>query len=48
MENEKENGNTTIALSKDTAKKLSELGSHGDSYEDIILRLLDSGRESQI
>jgi len=31
---------TTIKLSKKTVKKLIKLGVKGDTYEDIILRLL--------
>jgi len=33
--------NTSIAVSKGTATRLSKLGGKGDTYEDIITRLLD-------
>lgn len=35
-----ENEITTIKLSKKTVEKLMKLGTKGDTYEDIILRLL--------
>ena len=33
---------STIKLSKETKKRLAELGSKGDTYEGIILRLLSN------
>ena len=33
-------GVTTIQLSPDTRDKLKELGKKGETYEDIILRLI--------
>ena len=33
---------TTIAVSKDTARRLAKLGTKGDTYEDIVRRLLDA------
>ena len=33
---------TTIKLTKSTVKKLAKLGDKGDTYEDIILRLLEA------
>jgi len=32
---------TTIAISKSTKDKLNKLGKKGETYEDIILRLLN-------
>jgi len=32
--------NTTIALKKDTKQRLDKLGGKGDTYEEIICRLL--------
>ena len=38
---------STIKLSRATKLRLSELGGHLDTYEDIIIRLLDdNGREA--
>lgn len=33
---------TTISLSPETKEKLSKLGKHGESYEDIIKRLINT------
>lgn len=38
-------GVTTIQLSPQTRDKLKELGKKGDSYEDIILKLLKSAKK---
>jgi hypothetical protein len=32
---------TTVKLSKKTRDRLTELGNKGETYEDIILRLID-------
>jgi len=34
---------STIAISKTTKKRLAELGTKGDSFEDIIKRLIAKG-----
>ena len=36
-----ENEPTTIRLSMETKNRLDKLGAKGDSYEDIVKRLLD-------
>lgn len=36
----KREGKTTIQITKETADKLATLGKKGESYEDIILKLL--------
>lgn len=38
------NDMSTIKLSKTTKKKLANLGSKEDSYEDIIIRLLKKAK----
>lgn len=40
--------NTTIAVSAEIKDQLKEFGSKGDTYEDIISRLLQSAKERQI
>ena len=42
MEEKEENNITTIKLSKDTRDKLVDLGKKNDTYEDIILKLINS------
>ena len=43
---------TTIRIRKSTAEKLKKLGKKGETYEDIILRLLkksgDSGHDTPV
>lgn len=39
---------TTIRVSDETHERLRKLGSKGDSYEDIIRRLLDEVEEVEI
>lgn len=39
-------GVTTIQLSPETREKLKELGKKGETYEEIILRLLAAYRKS--
>lgn len=41
-----ENINTTIKLSKITVARLAARGKKGDTYEEIILRLLDKSEAS--
>ena len=36
---------STIRLSTDTKKRLDALGAKNDSYEDIVIRLLDSYKQ---
>jgi len=40
--------NTTIAIRKDIKDKIMEFGNKGDTYSDIILRLLESAKERQL
>ncbi len=35
------NNKTTIAVTKETAAKLAKLGKKGESYEDILKKLLE-------
>jgi predicted CopG family antitoxin len=39
---------TTIALKKDVKEKIKEFGYKGETYSDIIMRLLKSARERQL
>jgi predicted CopG family antitoxin len=39
---------TTIALKRDVKEKIMEFGNKGETYSDIIKRLLESARERQI
>ena len=36
-----ERENSTIKLTKTTKRRLEKIGRMGDSYEDVIIRLLD-------
>jgi len=36
---------TTIQLSADTREKMKELGKKGETYEDIILRLMKQAKK---
>jgi predicted CopG family antitoxin len=38
-------GVTTIQLSPDTREKLKELGKKGETYEEIILRLIKTNKK---
>jgi len=38
--------NTTIAISKELKKKISELGNAGESYEAVIERMYESARRN--
>ena len=40
--------NTTIAIRKDIKDKIMEFGNKGETYSDIILRLLRSAKERQL
>ena len=39
---------TTIALRKDVREKIMEFGNKGETYSDIILRLIESAKKRQI
>jgi len=36
---------TTMKISRDTLKRLKEFGKMGDTFEDVVNRLLDSDEE---
>jgi hypothetical protein len=40
------NGKTNIQVSRSTRNRLADLGKKDDSYDDIIVRLLDAYSES--
>ena len=40
------NGKTNIQVSRSTRAALAEIGKKGDSYDDIIIRLLQIYKES--
>ena len=40
--------NTTISISKETRDKIRELGSKGQSYDEIVLNLYKSAKERQL
>lgn len=40
-------GRTTIPLEKDTRDRLKELGSKGETYDDLVNRLIDHWEEAQ-
>jgi predicted CopG family antitoxin len=40
--------NTTIAISKDVKENLLEFGNKGETYSDILRRILKSARERQL
>lgn len=40
--------NTTIAIKRDVKEKIMEFGNKGESYSEIIERLIESARERQI
>ena len=40
--------NTTIKISKDTKKLISEFGSKEDTYEDIIIRMYNLAVKEQL
>ncbi len=40
--------NTTIALKQEIKEKIMEFGNKGETYSDIILRLLESARKRQL
>ncbi len=39
---------TTIALTKEAREKMKEFGNKGESYSEIILKLVKSARERQL
>ena len=40
--------NTTIAISTEVKDQLKEFGVKGETYEDVIKRLLESAKERQL
>ena len=40
--------NTTIAVTKEVKEKIKEFGSKGETYSDILLKLVESARERQL
>ena len=40
--------NTTIAIKRDLKEKMMEFGNKGESYSEIIERLIESARERQL
>jgi predicted CopG family antitoxin len=40
--------NTTIAVSNNVRDQLKEFGAKGETYEDVIKRLLQSAKERQL
>ena len=40
--------NTTIAIRRDLKEKIMEFGNKGESYSEIIERLIESARERQL
>lgn len=39
---------TTIAVTKEVKEKISEFGNKGETYSDILARLVESARKRQI
>lgn len=40
--------NTTIAVKKEVKEKIKELGNKGETYSDIIIKLIEIARERQL
>ena len=40
--------NTTIAVKREIVEKMKELGNKGETYSDIILKLIEIAREKQL
>lgn len=40
--------NTTIAVSPETRDKIIEFGNKGETYDDILARILNSAKERQV
>ncbi|MBS3098618.1 hypothetical protein J4462_00215 [Candidatus Pacearchaeota archaeon] len=40
--------NTTIALRKDVRERIAEFGNKGETYSDIILRLIEGAKKRQL
>jgi len=40
--------NTTIAISKELREEIIEFGSKGETYEDILKKLVQSAKERQL
>ncbi len=39
---------TTIAITKDAKEKMDELGYKGETYSDILIRLIESAKQRQL
>jgi predicted CopG family antitoxin len=42
------NANTTIAVTNEIKEKISELGNKGETYSEVIARLIESARKRQL
>ncbi len=40
--------NTTIAVTKDVQEKIKEFGSKGETYSEILARLIESAKKRQL
>ena len=40
--------NTTIAVKKEVKEKMKELGNKGETYSDIIIKLIEIAKERQL
>lgn len=40
--------NTTIAVSEDVKKRINEFGNKGETYSEILLRLIESAKKRQL
>lgn len=40
--------NTTIAVKREVKEKMKELGNKGETYSDIIIKLIEIARERQL
>ena len=45
---ENNNDATTIKLSKETHKKLTDIGKKGETYDEIVLRLINFWCENKV
>ena len=42
------NGKTTIQVSKETKRKLNEIGKKGDTYDSIIQKLIENFEDANL
>lgn len=40
--------NTTISISKETKEQIMEFGNKGETYDEILVRILTSSKERQV